>query len=163
VHAQTTTRLSGCEVVSEINQYIYDNTPPNKYVTFFYSELDARTHQLTYINAGHNSPLLVRTSGEVTRLDVGGFPVGITPDCEYREGWVQMEPGDVLVIYSDGVTESQNEEGDEFDESRLIEVVRRHRDRTAAGIRDRIDEALTRFVGQAKAVDDLTMVILKRS
>ncbi|MFN7948858.1 MAG: SpoIIE family protein phosphatase [Blastocatellia bacterium] len=163
VHAQTTTRLSGCEVVSEINQYIYDNTPPNKYVTFFYSELDARTHQLTYINAGHNSPLLVRTSGEVTRLDVGGFPVGITPDCEYREGWVQMEPGDVLVIYSDGVTESQNEEGDEFDEARLIEVVRRHRDRTAAGIRDRIDEALTRFVGQAKAVDDLTMVILKRS
>ncbi|HWQ32004.1 MAG TPA: SpoIIE family protein phosphatase [Blastocatellia bacterium] len=163
VHAQTTTRLSGCEVVSEINQYIYDNTPPNKYVTFFYSELDARTHQLTYINAGHNSPLLVRTSGEVTRLDVGGFPVGITPDCEYREGWVQMEPGDVLVIYSDGVTESQNEEGEEFDEARLIEVVQRNRDRTAASIRDRIDEALTRFVGQAKAVDDLTLVILKRT
>jgi serine phosphatase RsbU (regulator of sigma subunit)/pSer/pThr/pTyr-binding forkhead associated (FHA) protein len=163
VHAQTTTRLSGCEVVSEINQYIYDNTPSNKYVTFFYSELDARTHQFTYINAGHNSPLLVRTSGEVTRLDVGGFPVGITPDCEYREGWVQMEPGDVLVIYSDGVTESQNEEGEEFDEARLIEVVQRNRDRTAASIRDRIDEALTRFVGQAKAVDDLTLVILKRS
>jgi serine phosphatase RsbU (regulator of sigma subunit) len=163
VHAQATTRLSGCEVVSEINQYIYDNTPPNKYVTFFYSELDARTHQLTYINAGHNSPLLVRTSGEVTRLDVGGFPVGITPDCEYREGWAQMEPGDVLVIYSDGVTESQNEQGDEFDEARLIEVVQRNRERSAASIRDRVDEALTKFVGQATAVDDLTLVILKRS
>ncbi|HZS07276.1 MAG TPA: SpoIIE family protein phosphatase [Blastocatellia bacterium] len=163
VHAQATTRLSGCEVVSEINQYIYDNTPANRYVTFFYSELDPRTNQLTYINAGHNAPLLVRDSGEVTRLDVGGFPVGITPDCEYREGWVQMEPGDVLVIYSDGVTEGQNEQGDEFGEPRLIEVVQRNRERSAPGIRDRLDEALTRFVGKATAVDDLTMVILKRS
>jgi sigma-B regulation protein RsbU (phosphoserine phosphatase) len=118
---------------------------------------------LTYINAGHNSPLLVRTTGEVTRLDVGGFPVGITPDCEYREGWAQMEPGDVLVIYSDGVTESQNEQGDEFDEARLIEVVQRNRERSAPSIRDRVDEALTKFVGQATAVDDLTLVILKRS
>jgi serine phosphatase RsbU (regulator of sigma subunit) len=162
VHAQTTTRLSGCEVVSEINNYIYDNTPPNRYVTFFYSELDAHSHQLTYINAGHNAPLLVRASGEVTRLDVGGFPVGITPDCEYREGWVQIEPGDVLIIYSDGVTESQDEPGEEFGEQRLIEVAQRYRDRSVAGLRDRIDEALTRFVGKARAVDDLTMVILKR-
>ncbi len=163
VHAQATTRLSGCEVVTEINHYIYDNTPSNKYVTFFYSELDARTHQLTYINAGHNAPLLVRTSGEVTQLDVGGFPVGITPDCEYREGWVQMEPGDVLVIYSDGVTESQNEQDDEYGEARLIEIVQRHRDHTAASIRDRVEESLARFVGKATTVDDLTLVILKRS
>ncbi|HZN10357.1 MAG TPA: SpoIIE family protein phosphatase [Blastocatellia bacterium] len=162
VRAQTTTRLSACEVVGEINHYIYDNTPSNRYVTLFYSELDARAHQLTYINAGHNAPLLVRASGEVTRLDVGGFPVGITPDGEYREGWVQIEPGDVLVIYSDGVTESLDEAGEEFGEARLIEVVQKHRGRTAAGLRDRIDEALTRFVGKAKTVDDLTLVILKR-
>jgi phosphoserine phosphatase RsbU/P len=162
VRAQTTTRLSPAEVVQEINLYIYDNTPSNRYVTFFYSELDPRTHQLTYINAGHNSPILVRASGEVTRLDVGGFPVGITPDGEYREGWAQMEPGDVLVIYSDGVTESLDEREEEFGESRLIEIVQQHRARTAAGIRDRIDEALTRFVGKAKTVDDLTLVILKR-
>jgi serine phosphatase RsbU (regulator of sigma subunit) len=162
VRAQATTRLSPAEVVQQINLYIYDNTPSNRYVTFFYSELDPRTHQLTYINAGHNSPILVRASGEVTRLDVGGFPVGITPDGEYREGWVQLEPGDVLVIYSDGVTESLNEQEDEFGEARLIEVVRQHRNRTAAGIRDRIDEALSRFVGKAKSVDDLTLVILKR-
>ncbi|MFN0120204.1 MAG: SpoIIE family protein phosphatase [Blastocatellia bacterium] len=162
VRAQATTRLSGCEVVGEINQYIYDNTPQNRYVTFFYSELDARTHQLSYINAGHNAPLLVRAGGEVTRLDVGGFPVGIVPQCEYREGWAQMEPGDVLVIYSDGVTESVNEEEEEFTEARLIEVARQNHHRTAAGIRDRVDEAITRFVGKARSVDDLTLVILKR-
>jgi serine phosphatase RsbU (regulator of sigma subunit)/pSer/pThr/pTyr-binding forkhead associated (FHA) protein len=162
VRAHARTRLSASEIVSEINQYIYDNTPANRYVTLFYSELDPRSHQLTYINGGHNSPLLVRASGEVTRLDIGGFPVGITPFGDYREGWVEIEPGDALVIYSDGVTESLNEAGEEFDEARLIEVVQKNRGRTAAGLRDRIDEALAKFVGKASAVDDLTMVILKR-
>jgi phosphoserine phosphatase RsbU/P len=163
VRAHTRTRLSASEIVSEINQYIYDNTPANRYITLFYSELDPRSHQLTYINAGHNSPLLARSSGEVTRLDIGGFPVGITPFGDYREGWVEIEPGDVMVIYSDGVTESLNEEDEEFGEARLIEIVQKNRGRGAAGIRDRIDEALTKFVGRASAVDDLTIVILKRS
>jgi serine phosphatase RsbU (regulator of sigma subunit) len=162
VRAHSRTRLSANEIVSEINQYIHDNTPANRYVTLFYSELDPRSHQLTYINGGHNSPLLVRASGEVTPLDIGGFPVGITPFGDYREGWVEIEPGDVMVIYSDGVTESLNEKEEEFGEARLIEVVQKNRGRTAAGLRDRIDEALTKFVGKADAVDDLTLVILKR-
>jgi serine phosphatase RsbU (regulator of sigma subunit)/pSer/pThr/pTyr-binding forkhead associated (FHA) protein len=162
VRAHSRTRLSASEIVSEINQYIYDNTPSNRYVTLFYSELDSRSNQLTYINGGHNPPLLVRNSGDVTRLDIGGFPVGITPFGDYREGWVEIEQGDVLVIYSDGVTESLNEDGEEFDEARLIDVVMKNRGRTAAGLRDRIDEALTKFVGKARAVDDLTIVILKR-
>ncbi|MCI0662285.1 MAG: SpoIIE family protein phosphatase, partial [Acidobacteria bacterium] len=162
VRAHTRTRISASEVVSEINQYIYDNTPSNRFVTLFYSELEHRSHQLTYINAGHNPSLLVRASGEVTRLDIGGFPLGITPFGDYREGWVELEPGDVLVIYSDGVTESLDEKGEEFGEARLIEIVQKNRGRTAAGVRDRIDEALTKFVGKAKSVDDLTLVILKR-
>lgn len=162
VRAHTRTRLSASEIVSEINQYIYDNTPSNRFITLFYSELDPRTHQLTYINAGHNAPLLVRASGDVTRLDIGGFPVGITPFGDYREGWVELEPGDVLLIYSDGASESLDEQGEEFGEARLIEVAQKHRGRTAAGLRDRIDEALAKFVGKAKSVDDLTLVILKR-
>jgi len=162
VRAHTRTRLSASEIVSEINQYIYDNTPSNRYVTLFYSELDPRSHQLTYINGGHNPPLLVRASGEVTPLDIGGFPVGITQFGDYREGWVEIEPGDVMVVYSDGVTESLNEEGEEFGDGRLIEIVQKNRGRTAAGLRDRIDEALAKFVGKASAVDDLTLVIMKR-
>lgn len=162
VRAQCTTHLSPKEIVSEINQYIYDNTPSNRYVTMFYSELELATNQLTYINGGHNPPLLVRNSGEVESLEIGGFPVGITPDGDYHEGTVQLDPGDVLVIYSDGVTESVSEDGDEFGEARLIECVQRNRGRTAAGLRDRIDEALQRFVGKAKTVDDLTLVIVKR-
>lgn len=162
VRAQTTTKLKPAEVVREINQYIYDNTPSNRYVTFFYSELDPQTNQLAYINAGHNEPILVRASGEVITLEAGGFPVGIMPDGEYTEGSINLESGDVLAIYSDGVTESLNEQEEEFGEEALVNIIKQHRHRTAAGIRDRIDEALTRFVGKAKSVDDLTLVILKR-
>jgi serine phosphatase RsbU (regulator of sigma subunit) len=162
VRAYATTPASAPEVVSQINQYIYDNTPSNRYITFFYSELDPKTHQLTYVNAGHNPPLLVRASGAVEQLDVGGFPVGIMPFGEYKEATVSLYAGDVMIVYSDGVTESVNERDDEFGEQRLIEVMQKNRTRTAAGIRDRIDEALTRFVGKAKSVDDLTLVIVKR-
>jgi len=162
VRAYATTPASAPEVVSQINQYIYDNTPSNRYITFFYSELDPQTHQLTYVNAGHNPPMLVRASGEIELLEIGGFPVGIMPFGEYHKATVPLYPGDVMIVYSDGVTESVNENDDEFGEQRLIEVMQKNRTRTAAGIRDRIDEALTRFVGKAKSVDDLTMVIVKR-
>lgn len=162
VRAYVTTPATAPEVVSQINQYIYDNTPSNRYITFFYSELNPKTHELTYVNAGHNPPLLVRASGQVEQLDVGGFPVGIMPFGTYEQASVSLYPGDVMIIYSDGVTESVNEAEDEFGESRLIEVLQKNLTRTAAGVRDRIDEALTRFVGKAKSVDDLTMVIVKR-
>ncbi|MFZ4984012.1 MAG: SpoIIE family protein phosphatase [Blastocatellia bacterium] len=162
VRAHVRTRLSASEVVTEINQYICDNSPANRYVTLFYSEIDPGTHQMTYINAGHNAPILARASGELMRLDIGGLPVGITPLAEYAEGWVQFQPGDVLVIFSDGATESLSESGEEFGEPRLVEAVRQNRNRTAAGVRDRIDEVLARFVGKAKSVDDLTIVVVKR-
>ena len=84
------------------------------------------------------------------------------PFGTYEQAAVSFHPGDVMIVYSDGVTESVNEDDDEFGESRLIDVMKKNLTRTAAGIRDRIDEALTRFAGKAKSVDDLTMVIVKR-
>ncbi len=162
VRAHITTPASAPDVVAQINQYIHENTPSNRYITFFYSELDPANNQLSYVNAGHNAPILVRASGAVERLDEGGLPVGLMPFVKYFEITVQLNPGDVLVVYSDGVTESVNEQEEEFDEPRLIEVIQKNMTRSAAGIRDRIDEALTRFVGKAKSVDDLTLLIVKR-
>jgi sigma-B regulation protein RsbU (phosphoserine phosphatase) len=81
----------------------------------------------------------------------------------YQEASVVFEPGDVLVIYSDGITESINERDEEFEEDRLIEVVKNNLGRSASGIRDRIDEALSRFVGATAPVDDMTLMIIKRT
>lgn len=163
VRAQSQTRASIGGVMGEINGYIYENTPSNKFVTLFYGEIDPEAGVLVYSNAGHNHPVLLRRSGEALRLDIGGLPIGILPTASYEEGQVQFEPGDVLVIYSDGISESVNEEGEEFGEERLIEVIRKDIDRSSSSLRDRIDEALSRFVGTGAPVDDMTLMIVKRA
>lgn len=163
VRAQSQTRASISEVMGEINQYIFENSPSNKFLTLFYGELDPDTGTLTYSNGGHNAPIFVRRSGEVERLDKGGLPIGMMQGVAYQEASVSFDPGDVLVIYSDGITESINERDEEFEEERLIEVVKNNLGRSASGIRDRIDEALSRFVGTTAPVDDMTLMIIKRT
>ncbi|HXG91512.1 MAG TPA: PP2C family protein-serine/threonine phosphatase, partial [Blastocatellia bacterium] len=108
-------------------------------------------------------PMLVRASGEVVRLAQGGLPIGMMPGVKYQEESVAFEPGDALVIYSDGITESVNDKEEEFGEERLIEVVRNNLTRSASGIRDKIDEALSRFVGTTPPIDDMTLMIIKRT
>jgi serine phosphatase RsbU (regulator of sigma subunit) len=163
VRAQSQTRASTSEVMGEINQYIFENSPSNKFLTLFYGGLDPTTGTLTYSNGGHNAPIFVRRSGEVERLDKGGLPIGMMQGVAYQEASVTFDPGDVLVIYSDGITESINERDEEFEEDRLIEVVKNNMGRSASGIRDRIDEALSRFVGTTAPVDDMTLMIIKRT
>lgn len=163
VRAQAQTRRSISEVMSEINEYIFENSPSNKFLTLFYGQLNPQTGELKYSNGGHNPPMLLRTTGEVLRLDKGGLPIGMMKAMAYQEASVFFNTGDVLVIYSDGITESVNEKDEEFEEERLIEVVRHNLNRSASGIRDRIDEALSRFVGTMAPVDDMTLMIIKRN
>jgi phosphoserine phosphatase RsbU/P len=163
VRAQSQTRASISEVMGEINGYIFENSPSNKFLTLFYGELDPETGVLTYSNGGHNAPMLVRASTDLERLDKGGLPIGMMQGVSYQEASITFERGDVLVIYSDGITESINEREEEFDEDRLIEVVKNNLGRSASGIRDRIDEALSRFVGTTAPVDDMTLMIIKRT
>jgi sigma-B regulation protein RsbU (phosphoserine phosphatase) len=163
VRAQAQTRRSISEVMAEINQYIFENSPPNKFLTLFYGEVDPETGVLTYSNGGHNNPIMVRSNGELERLDRGGLPIGMMQGVTYQEGSVTFGPGDVLVIYSDGITESVDERDEEFGEQRLIDVLVQNRGRSSSGIRDRIDEALSRFVGSMAPVDDMTLMIIKRT
>jgi sigma-B regulation protein RsbU (phosphoserine phosphatase) len=96
------------------------------------------------------------------QLAAGGLPLGIMADADFREGRTKLHPGDVLVIYSDGVSEATNPAGEEFGPTRLYEVVSRNLDASAAGIRDRIESALTKFCQGTPAADDITLVIVKR-
>jgi serine phosphatase RsbU (regulator of sigma subunit) len=162
VRGQALTRAPIREMVGTVNRYIYETTMPNKFVTFFYGELNPQTHQLTYTNAGHNPPLLIRSDGQVDTLEAGGIPLGIVDEMVYEEGRVQFGPGDLMIIYSDGFSESVNELGEEFGVTRLIEVVRKHRHLKATQVRDRIDEAISQFIGKAHPADDMTLVIVKR-
>ncbi len=162
VHAQSASHDSLVGTISAVNRYLADNIPSNRFVTLFYAELDPESGALSFLNAGHNPPLIVHAAGTVEQLASGGLPLGIKPDAEYREGRTQLQYGDVLCIYSDGVTEAVSPTGEEFGPTRLYEVVSRNIDASAAGIRDRIESALTKFAQGTSAADDITLVIVKR-
>lgn len=162
VHAQAGSHETLAETISAVNRYLADNIPSNRFVTLFYAELDPASGTLSFLNAGHNPPLIVHAAGTVEQLASGGLPLGIKRDAEYREGRTQLQMGDVLVIYSDGVTEATSPSGEEFGPTRLYEVVSRNIDASAAGVRDRIESALTKFSQGTQAADDITLVIVKR-
>jgi serine phosphatase RsbU (regulator of sigma subunit) len=162
IHAQTGSHDTLVETISAVNRYLADNIPSNRFVTLFYAELDPESGALSFLNAGHNPPLIVHAAGTVEQLASGGLPLGIKADADYREGRTTMQMGDVLVIYSDGVTEAASPSGEEFGPTRLYEVVSRNVDASAAGIRDRIESALTKFSQGTQAADDITLVIVKR-
>ncbi|MGI9067298.1 MAG: SpoIIE family protein phosphatase [Pyrinomonadaceae bacterium] len=162
IHAQTGSHDTIVETISAVNKYLAENIPPNRFVTLFYAELDPESGAVSFLNAGHNPPLIVHAAGTVEQLASGGLPLGIRANADYREGRTHMQMGDVLVIYSDGVTEAASPNGEEFGPTRLYEVVSRNVDASAAGIRDRIESALTKFSQGTKAADDITLVIVKR-
>src|SRR6266542_2378075 len=162
IHAQAGSHDSLVATISAVNRYLADNIPPNRFITLFYAELDPESGALSFLNAGHNPPLIVYAAGTVEQLASGGWPLAIRADADYREGRTQLQYGDVLVIYSDGVTEANSPTGEEFGPTRLYEVVSRNVDASAAGIRDRIESAMTKFAQGTRAADDITLVIVKR-
>src|SRR5678815_4065490 len=162
VHAQAASHDSLVGTISAVNRYLADNIPANRFVTLFYAELDPESGSLSFLNAGHNPPLIVHSAGTVEQLASGGLSLGIKRDAEYREGRTLLQHGDVLCIYSDGVTEAQSPTGEEFGATRLYEVVSRNIEASAAGIRDRIESSLTKFSQGTSAADDITLVIVKR-
>ncbi|MDQ3806077.1 MAG: SpoIIE family protein phosphatase [Acidobacteriota bacterium] len=163
VHAQVAACRPIAETIGAVNRYLADNTPPNRFVTLFYAELDALTGSLSFINAGHNPPIIAHAGGTTEQLGSGGLPLGIMPEFSYKEGRTTLQPGDVLVAYSDGVTEQQNPRGEEFGMTRLQNVILQNPDRSAAAIRDKIEAALSAFAQGTAAGDDITLLIVKRA
>lgn len=162
IHGQVAAKTSLEQTVKSVNEYLAENTPANRFVTLFIAELDPATGVLNYINAGHNPPLVGHIDGTVKLLESGGFPLGIIPMAEFELGTTRLEPNEALIVYSDGVSEANNLQGDEFGMERLTQVVSRNLKSSAAGLRDKVESALSAFTQTAPANDDITLVIVKR-
>lgn len=162
IHAQVAAKTNLRDTVVAINQYLAENTPTNRFITLFIAELNPTTGVIKYINAGHNPPLIGRKDGAVVQLDSGGFPLGIIPTAEFDLGETSLSDGESLVIYSDGVTEAVNPEGEEFEMDRLKDVISKNLNASAAGMRDKVESALSDFTRSAPANDDITLVIIKK-
>jgi serine phosphatase RsbU (regulator of sigma subunit) len=150
------------EVIGRINSTVCQNIPTNKYITFFLASLEPASGQIQYVNAGHNPPLLVRACGEVEDLAVGGTVLGLMEGFPFEQGEARLEAGDLLVVYSDGVTETWNEDEVEFGEERLRRFLSDRRSLPARALQDQLLQHLDAFAGGAKATDDRTLIIVKR-
>ncbi len=149
-------------LVTSLNRHLIRNASPNKFVSFFYGELDQATGGLMYVNAGHNPPYLVRASGEVESLPASGVVLGIFAEASFEERRIILAPGDVLALFSDGVTECHNPDGEMYGEERLIAALRKHRGERPSEIEKHILQELREFAGTAPQYDDATLVVLKR-
>ena len=145
----------------KVNSVMCRTTDTEKFVTLFMAEFEVSSRRLTYVNAGHNFPIVTRSSGVQLQLEEGGLLVGVMEGVDYEEGHVKLEPGDVLTIYTDGVTEALNAGNEEFGENRLAAVLAERTYMTAREIRDEIYRAVLSFAGDRPQSDDLTLVVLK--
>jgi sigma-B regulation protein RsbU (phosphoserine phosphatase) len=154
-------RLSTAQMVSDLNQQLYATTSPEKYATFCLALYDEESGTVTYTNAGHLPPILIR-NGTASSLDVNGTVVGAFPFSKYDESKVQLESGDLLVCYTDGITEPENEYGEMFGEERLIELVSKHADREETKIIETVMEAVRQWTNSPELTDDMTVVLARK-
>ncbi len=158
VHALAGDMLSTGALCGRINRIVASNVVSGKFITFFYGVLDGARRRFSYTNAGHCEPILVRANGECVRVNHGGVVLGVFPDWTYHEQHVDLEPGDRLVLFTDGITEIANADNDEFGEERLMEVLRANRGLDAEAMQKLVMAAVAEFSG-GNFQDDATLIV----
>ncbi|MGD0302295.1 MAG: SpoIIE family protein phosphatase [Bryobacteraceae bacterium] len=154
-------RLSTARLVSELNQQLHATTSPEKFATFCIALYDDETGMLTYTNAGHLPPILIH-NGSSTLLDINGTVVGAFPSSKYDESKVELHAGDLLVCYTDGITEPENEYGEMFGEERLIELVSKHAERDDHRVIEVVMDAVRQWTGAPELSDDMTVLLARK-
>lgn len=149
------------KLVTELNKQLYNNTAPEKFATFFFGIFDEVSNELRYTNAGHLPPILLRKN-EASMLEVDGMVVGAFPFAKYGESKIVLESGDILLLYTDGISEPQNEYGEMFGEERLIEILRKHAQQPDSVMIQAIMTAVLDWTGTPELQDDMTILIARR-
>lgn len=160
--------VSGVEdlagLMGTVNRLVYDASSSNRYATFFYSQYEPKARMLTYVNAGHNPPIILRRNGgdyEVLRLEAGGCVVGLLPDYPYQQASVTLEPGDLLIGFTDGISEAMNPAEEEWGEENLLEAAKVCDGLPAKEIIERLVGEADRFAAGARQHDDMTLVVVR--
>jgi sigma-B regulation protein RsbU (phosphoserine phosphatase) len=145
-----------------MNRYACSNSQSGlRFTTAFLAEFDPGPREMNYINAGHNTPIVRRSSGAIERLDRGGVPIGIQPDANYDEGAITLMSGDWLVIFTDGLVEAVNQFGEEYGETRLLAVLHTNAGMAPDLMLQRMIAEVNLFVGSTPQHDDITCMVVK--
>ena len=151
------------ELAAHTNDLLYATTPSNKYVTGVLLQIDPVTGKCVYVSAGHTDCLLLRANGEAEWIKATGTPLGLIPNMPYEEGSFDVYPGDIIALFSDGVTEAQDINEEEYGEQHVADFMRGIAHESAAVIVDKIFDEIDRFAGAAPQYDDITLFVLKRT
>jgi len=154
-------------MLHEVNELVYEASANNRYATFFFAQLDPCSRTLTYVNAGHNAPALIRHrenrdgEPEIIRLEAGGPVIGLLANSHYEQSTLMMEPGDILMAFTDGISEAMTVDGEEWSEDSLIERLASYPDMPADTLVKRLFDAADEFAAGAPQHDDMTLFVLK--
>lgn len=151
------------DLISRTSKLLFETTPSNKYATAIVCSIRPQQDTIEYVNGGHNDGLLLKADGTVQHLHSTGPPVGLIPSIPFQQAQVEMQPGDLLALYSDGVVEAQNEAEEEFEEERFLRVLKEARGLEAKQVIDKVFEAVQAFAGRAPQHDDITLMIVKKA
>jgi serine phosphatase RsbU (regulator of sigma subunit) len=152
--------------MANVNRLLYDASGSNRYATFFYAELDCDRRTLHYVNGGHNPPAVLRKENgawRMLRLEGGGPVVGLLTGAAYTQQMLQLLPGDILLAFTDGISEAMNAAEDEWGEERMIAEAKAHADLNAEELLQRLFRAADAFAAGASQHDDMTLVVLRLS
>ena len=163
LRGQTLVEMPVHERIRRANQLLFRSTDPEKFATLFYGVLNTNDHRLCFTNAGHENPILFLAGGEPIRLATGGMILGVSEDYPFEEEIVQMNPDNLLLVFSDGITEAFDSDDVEFGEQRLFDTVRDNCKEPADVIIDRVVEAVRLHAGSVPQGDDLTLMVIKRN
>jgi phosphoserine phosphatase RsbU/P len=144
---------------NSLNSLVCRNTNTDRFITLFYAQLDVGARRVRYVNAGHNAPMVMHADGSHERLQEGGGVLGVFEKQSYTFGTAQLAPNDRLVLFTDGVTEASNRQGEEFGDRRLLSLLEEHRALPAAALREKIAVAISEFSG-GRLTDDATLLVL---
>ncbi len=159
--AEIRNNFSIATILAKVNRLLWETTDQNRFVTAFYGVFDEKERVLTYSNAGHNPPLLLRSDGSFQRLETGGLILGAFESVRYVEARVNLWPGDLLLLYTDGVTEAPGPDGEELGTARVEQILRECYHRTPDEIADHLVAETTRYSEAALPEDDATLVVVK--
>jgi sigma-B regulation protein RsbU (phosphoserine phosphatase) len=162
LRAQILSGVNSKETITRTNPVLFQNTDSTKFVTLFLGIVNIKSDEINYCNAGHNNPYYLDKNNQINELDVGGLILGFQPDSLYLEGKIQFHPDEMIVLYSDGITEAMNDQNEEFGEERLIKLITKYKNEDIYKLIDRIIEAVNAFSEGVAQSDDITVMIIKR-
>jgi sigma-B regulation protein RsbU (phosphoserine phosphatase) len=149
------------DIVVNINRLIYQNSQPEQFITFFVALFDSKSKKLDYINAGHNPPLIVNRAGQIIELTEGGILLGIMPEMPYKLGSVQLNEGDILFLYTDGLSESTRADDEMFGEDRIKQFLIANNSLVPQALLEKLEQDVSDFIGDQHLGDDFTLIIAK--